>query len=77
MRDLVLGHDGVKYPIVAGLAEDYVGYIVPAYNYTLDPNDPFLVEAAGDHYEEVYSLGQDVEQHTIHPILQLLQYRRK
>jgi hypothetical protein len=76
MRDLVLAHPGVKYPIVAGLAEDYVGYIVPAYNYALDPTDPYLVEAEGDHYEEVYSLGPLVEQHAIHPILELLQYRR-
>ena len=76
MRDLVLAHDGVKYPILAGMAEDYVGYIVPAYNYKLDPQDPYIVEAEGDHYEEVYSLGPLGEQHTVHPILQLLQYRR-
>ncbi|MEJ7597036.1 MAG: hypothetical protein WKG01_03920 [Kofleriaceae bacterium] len=76
MRDLVLAHDGVRYPIAAGCAEDYMGYIIPAYNYALDPNDPYLVEAAGDHYEEVYSLGPLVEQHAVHPILQLLQYRR-
>lgn len=76
MRDLVLAHDGVKYAILAGMAEDYVGYIVPAYNYKLDPQDPYIVEAEGDHYEEVYSLGPLVEQHAVHPILQLLQYRR-
>jgi len=75
MRDLVLAHTGVKYPVVAGLAEDYIGYIVPAYNYALDPNNPYINEAEGDHYEEVYSLGPLVEQHAIHPILQLLQYR--
>ncbi|MEO8702700.1 MAG: hypothetical protein ABI867_21830, partial [Kofleriaceae bacterium] len=76
MRDLVLAHPGVRYPVVAGLAEDYIGYIVPAYNYALDPSDPFLVEAEGDHYEEVYSLGPQVEQQAIHPILELLKYRR-
>jgi hypothetical protein len=76
MRDLVLGHTGVKYPVLAGCAEDYIGYIVPSYNYALDPQDPYLVEAEGDHYEEVYSLGPQVEQHAVHPILQLLQYRR-
>ena len=76
MRDLVLAHGGVRYPVLAGCAEDYVGYIVPAYNYALDPQDPFLVEAEGDHYEEVYSLGPDVEQHVVHPILQLLMHRR-
>ena len=35
MRDLVLAHDGVRYPVVAGLAEDYIGYIVPVYNFVL------------------------------------------
>ena len=76
MRDLVLAHTGVKYPVLAGCAEDYIGYIIPAYNYALDPNDPYIVEAEGDHYEEVYSLGPLVEQHAVHPILQLLQYRQ-
>jgi hypothetical protein len=75
MRDLVLAHDGVKYPIVAGLAEDYIGYIVPAYNYVLSPTNPYLSEAEGDHYEETYSLSPLVEQQAVHPILQLLQYR--
>ena len=75
MRDLVLAHPGVKYPVLAGLAEDYIGYIVPAYNYVLDANDPYIVEAEGDHYEEVYSLGPLCEQHAIHPILELLKYR--
>ncbi len=76
MRDLVLAHTGVKYPVLAGCAEDYIGYIVAAYDYQLDEQDPYLVEAEGDHYEEVYSLGPLVEQHAIHPILQLLMYRR-
>jgi hypothetical protein len=75
MRDLVLAHSGVKYPVVAGLAEDYIGYIVPAYNYALDPDNPYINEAEGDHYEEVYSLGPLVEQHAIHPVLQLLQFQ--
>ena len=75
MRDLVLAHPGVKYPVLAGLAEDYIGYIVPAYNYVLSPTSPYVDQADGDHYEEVYSLGPLVEQHAIHPILQLLQYR--
>jgi hypothetical protein len=76
MRDLVLAHPGVRYPILAGMAEDYIGYIIPAYNYALDPHNPYLVQAEGDHYEEVYSLGPLVEQHAIHPILELLRYRR-
>jgi hypothetical protein len=76
MRDLVLAHDGVRYPVVAGLAQDYIGYIVPAYNYALDSQNPYVVEAEGDHYEEVYSLGPQVEEHAIHPVLELLRFRR-
>ena len=77
LRDLVLANDGVRYPVLAGLAEDYIGYIVPAYNYVLDPNNPYLSEAAGDHYEETYSLGPDVEAQAVHPILDLVSWRAK
>jgi hypothetical protein len=75
MRDLVLAHPGVRYPLLAGLGEDYIGYIVPAYNYALNPDNPYISEAEGDHYEEVYSLGPLCEQHIIHPTLELLRYR--
>ena len=75
MRDLVLAHEGVRYPVLAGLGEGFVGYIIPAYNYALDADNPYIVEAEGDHYEEVYSLGPLVEQHAVHPILELLRYR--
>src|SRR5204862_5062082 len=44
MRDLVLAHTGVRYPVLAGLGEDYIGYIVPAYNYALDPDNPYITE---------------------------------
>ena len=75
MRDLVLAHDGVKYPVLAGCAESYIGYLVPSYNYELHPTNPYIKEAEGDHYEEVYSVGPLVEQHAIQPILQLRPYR--
>lgn len=76
MRDLVLAHDGVRYPIVAGCAQDYLGYIVPMYNFVLATNGPWLNEAEGDHYEEVYCVSQEAERHIIHPTLELLKYRR-
>ncbi|HEX5060761.1 MAG TPA: hypothetical protein VFV99_15440 [Kofleriaceae bacterium] len=76
MRDLVLAHDGVRYPVVAGLAEDYVGYIVPAYNFVLATTGPWLNEAEGDHYEEVYCLSKDAERHIVDSTLALLKYRR-
>lgn len=75
MRDLVLAHDGVKYPVLAGGGESYIGYLVPAYNYDLHPVNPYLKEAEGDHYEETVSVGPLVEQHAVHPILELLRYR--
>ena len=75
MRDLVLMNPGVEYPICLGLARDFIGYIVPAYNYALNPNSPYLEDADGDHYEETYSLSPDVERHVVHPILQLLSWR--
>jgi hypothetical protein len=75
MRDLVLAHPGVRYPVLAGLGENFVGYIVPAYNFVLDPSNPYIVEAEGDHYEEVYALGPLVEQHVVESILELLRYR--
>jgi len=76
LRDLVLANPGVQYPILAGLAEDYIGYIVPSYNYVLHPTNPYLDEADGDHYEEVYSLSPEVEAQAVHPILDLVAYRR-
>ncbi|MCA9676090.1 MAG: hypothetical protein H6708_21610 [Kofleriaceae bacterium] len=75
LRDLVLANPGVEYPMLLGLAHDYFGYIVPAYNYVLDDHNPYLDEADGDHYEETYSLGPDVERHVVHPILQLVAAR--
>jgi hypothetical protein len=75
LRDLVKAN-GVDYPVLAGCAEDYIGYIVPSYNFVLHPTNPYLDEADGDHYEEVYSLGPEVEAQAVHPILDLVAYRR-
>lgn len=47
------------YNWVIGLANDEVGYIIPAYNFVLDDNAPYVIEAGGDHYEETRSLGPD------------------
>jgi hypothetical protein len=75
MRELVLANPGVKYPVFAGQAEDYVGYIVPEYNYVLHPTNPYIEEAEGDHYEETYSLGPEIETQGVDPILELLEWR--
>ncbi len=47
--------DGV--PILLGLGQDELGYIVPPYNFVLDDRQPWFDEAEGDHYEETNSLG--------------------
>jgi hypothetical protein len=59
LRDLLLAsREGVEYAFVFGLAEDFLGYFVPPFDYVLgDP--PYLTEAPGSHYEETNSLGPE------------------
>lgn len=45
------------YPWLIGLGNDELGYIIPEYNFELDPAKPYTEEAEGDHYEETNSLG--------------------
>lgn len=42
-----------------GLANDYLGYFVPSYDFVLDDVSPYIEEAEGDHYEETNSIGVD------------------
>lgn len=48
---------GGEYRCVVGLANDELGYLIPAYDYRLHPERPWFDEAPGDHYEETNSLG--------------------
>lgn len=75
LRDLVKANPGVQYVFLTGLAESYVGYIVPKYNYVLDANSPYIAEAAGQHYEETRSLGPDEEEQLVWPMLELAKWR--
>jgi hypothetical protein len=50
---------GAQHNWILGLANDELGYLIPAYDYVLDPSLPYLDEADGDHYEETNSLGPD------------------
>lgn len=75
LRDLMMMNPGVRYPIVAGLTEDFLGYIVPSYNYVLSTAVPYIVEAPGDHYEETNSIGPEVERYLQHPMLELARWR--
>jgi hypothetical protein len=64
---------GAKYRWVLGLTPDEYGYVVPAYDYELHPENPYLDEASpGNHYEETNSVGPRVQAETVEPILQLL-----
>ena len=50
---------GAQHNWILGLANDELGYLIPPYDYVLDPSLPYLDEAEGDHYEETNSLGPD------------------
>lgn len=72
LQELMLENEHVQYPIVAGFAEDYLGYIVPAFNYVLDPDDPYFEKAPGHHYEETVSYGPDCEAQIVGPMRELV-----
>lgn len=75
LRDVMLMNPGVRYAFVGGLGEDFLGYIVPSYNYVLHPALPYLAEAAGDHYEETNSIGPGCEQYLHRPMMELARWR--
>ena len=66
---------GGEKPVVLGLANDENGYLVPDYDFKLHPTKPYSEQATGDHYEETYSLGPEVEAHVVYPLLQLVGWR--
>jgi len=58
LRELLQG--APEHRMLFGVAQDFVGYIIPPYNFVLASEEegvPYLNEAAGDHYEETNSLG--------------------
>ncbi len=68
----------VTYKWVLGLTPDTFGYIVPSYDFVVDEQNPYLEEPPstfGDHYEETNSVGTNVQDDFIEPILQLLRSR--
>jgi hypothetical protein len=75
LRDLVLMNPGVRYAFVSGLTEDFLGYIVPTYNYLLDPVTPYLNEPAGDHYEETNSIGPGAQRYLYAPMESIVRWR--
>ncbi|MBX3129937.1 MAG: hypothetical protein KF718_24690 [Polyangiaceae bacterium] len=62
-----------RFRWVLGLGQDQIGYILPAYDYKLHPQNPYFSEyTPGEHYEETNSVGPNVESAVIDPLLQLL-----
>lgn len=58
--------------MVFGLTLDMLGYIVPRYNFYLDPVAPYLSEPPGDsHYEETNSIGPRAEPEIVGTMRQL------
>jgi hypothetical protein len=50
---------GGEVSFIIGLGNDEVGYIIPPYDFVLNEDVPWLLEAGGDHYEETNSLGPE------------------
>jgi hypothetical protein len=75
LRDLMLENPGVRWATVSGLSEDFLGYIVAAFNYVVHTSVPYIVEAAGDHYEETNSIGPEVERFLQHPMMAVARWR--
>ena len=46
-----------RHRMTFGLTSDFVGYIVPRYNFVLSKDKPYFEDAPGDHYEETNSIG--------------------
>ena len=76
LRDLMDQQPGIEFPMVLGLAEDTVGYILPRWNFELSASAPYLEEASGDHYEETNSVGPTCEAEIVGPMGQLVTWRR-
>ncbi len=63
--ELVLGEGGfnelaAEYGtelVTVGLANDELGYVMPASDFAVHPEFPYILEAEGDHYEETNSVG--------------------
>ncbi|MCS6915689.1 MAG: hypothetical protein RMK29_09980 [Myxococcales bacterium] len=55
-----------------GLTMDFVGYILPRFNFVLHERRPYLEQAPGDHYEETNSLGPLAEPHIVGTMRQLI-----
>lgn len=58
-----------------GLTLDFLGYILPRYNFVLDEKSPYFDSAPGDHYEETNSIGPRAEAEIVGTMRQLIQWQ--
>ena len=76
LNDLLRDNPGVEFPLVFGMTEDYIGYIVPKWNFILDPSAPYLEEWNGaQHYEETQSLSPLVEEQAVGAMRSIILWR--
>jgi len=58
LREIAIGsRPGVEYVYALGLTNDFLGYLIPDFDYKLSESSPYFDEAEGDHYEETNSVG--------------------
>jgi len=63
-----------SHRMVFGLTLDMLGYIIPRYNFYLDPDAPYVVEPPGDqHYEETRSISPRADAEIVGTMRQLAQ----
>jgi len=70
LRDLA--REDAEYVGIVSLANDHIGYLLPDFDYVLDPRNPYIDEAPGEHYEETNSIGVDGWQRVKSQMEQLL-----
>jgi hypothetical protein len=61
-----------QHRMTFGLTMDFLGYIVPRYNFVLSDKSPYFDEAEGDHYEETNSIGPYAEPQIVGSLRQLV-----
>lgn len=61
-----------EHRMVFGLTFDFLGYILPRYNFVLDEQKPYFEDAPGDHYEETNSIGPRAEPEIVGTLRQLI-----
>ncbi len=70
LRDIMDG--AAAHRMIFGLTQDFLGYIVPQYNFVVEENAAYVLEAAGDHYEETRALGPLAEPELVGTARQLV-----